>query len=633
VQAVAYSKNGALLAAAGNGGLQILSASSHALIRCLPTGANYSICSVALSSDGQTLACCGQSLEGSTSNPIPQGTLQLWNLQTGKLIQNLATANNYAVNSVAFSPDSNTLAVGGIDTNLHTHLELWQVSTRSLETSLPTGATQSIGSIEFSPDGLNLAVGGNEHSFLPDFKGGLIELWNRFSGTLSLSIKTGSASTIRCLAFSPDGKSLCTAASGEPVHLWNIVTGQNTESFQVPSQFTVSSLAFAPNGKMIAGAESDPYSSIGGCVELWDVPTAAVLASLHSSGVVQRFAVAFSPDGKTVADGGQGTIEFWDVATHDLKSAGGTLLTLASVSLSTDGTKLAVGGSISSSDDIQPSGSSLGLWSVASGTLKTRFPTAIYRGVGCVALSPDGSLLAAGGTDKVGGGRLELWSTSTNKLLFFLKTSATGPIRSVAFSPDGKTLASGSSRSGGLAELWNVSSGALLKTFSDPSVTGITCISFTPDGQKLATGTYSGLYLWSIATGEILTKFQTGTNFDSFNLAFSPDGKTLAVAENDSVELWNTANGKLLTTLSLRPNSYSVSSVAFTPDGKVLFVGTQASLQAFSTSGYGLLKWFNANLAGWVYSIRVPGNGALLAYGCGDGTIVVAPNPFYALGP
>ncbi|MFM6370305.1 MAG: WD40 repeat domain-containing protein, partial [Dolichospermum sp.] len=63
------------------------------------TGHSYSVNSLAYSPDGQTLA------SGSWDK-----TIKLWNARTGNLLQTLG--HSYSVNSLAYSPDGQTLASG-----------------------------------------------------------------------------------------------------------------------------------------------------------------------------------------------------------------------------------------------------------------------------------------------------------------------------------------------------------------------------------------------------------------------------------------------------------------------------------------------------------------------------------------
>src|SRR4051812_14178796 len=66
--------------------------------------------------------------------------------------------------------------------------------------------------------------------------------------------------------------------------------------------------------------------------------------------------------------------------------------------------------------------------------LRIEAPT---NGIACLAFSPDGKFLAAGGLDR----SIRMWDSQTGKLLRTLGGHTWG-ISSLAFSPDGKTMVS-----------------------------------------------------------------------------------------------------------------------------------------------------------------------------------------------
>src|SRR5262249_43339314 len=118
--------------------------------------------------------------------------------------------------------------------------------------------------------------------------------------------------------------------------------------------------------------------------------------------------------------------------------------TITDVAFSPDGKQLAV--------------ASLGsamIWIYEPDTGKEgKFLTARQKQVNCVAFSPDGVNLAAGGADKVP--NLELWDVATwkpNKAL----TGHEFPVQSLAFHPKGNQLATGGADKS--VRIWNLATG------------------------------------------------------------------------------------------------------------------------------------------------------------------------------
>ena len=86
--------------------------------------------------------------------------------------------------------------------------------------------------------------------------------------------------------------------------------------------------------------------------------------------------------------------------------------------------------------------------------VQTGHPDFVYS----VAFSPDGNILASGGSD----GNIKLWSVETGQELRTIR-GHTSNVIALAFSPDRKTLASGSWDK--TVRLWDIESGKNVWTF------------------------------------------------------------------------------------------------------------------------------------------------------------------------
>ena len=269
-------------------------------------GHSSSVNSVAYSPDGQTLA------SGSSDT-----TIKLWNVRTGNLLQTF-TGHSNGVISVAYSPDGQTLASGSWDTTI----KLWNVRTGNLLQTL-TGHSNSVNSVAYSPDGQTLASGSL----------GTIKLWDVKTGKL-LQTFTGHSEWVYSVAYSPDGQTLASGSLGT-IKLWNVNTGNLLQTFTGHSDW-VRSLAYSRNGQTLASESWDN-------IKLWNVRTGNLLQTLigHSSWVRS---VAYSPDGRTLASGSGNSIKLWNVKTGNLpQTLTGHSNSVTSVAYSPDGRTLASG--------------------------------------------------------------------------------------------------------------------------------------------------------------------------------------------------------------------------------------------------------------------------------------------------
>jgi WD40 repeat protein len=191
----------------------------------------------------------------------------------------------------------------------------------------------------------------------------------------------------------------------------------------------------------------------------------------------------------------------------------------------------------------------------------------------CLAFSPDGKLLGAGGRDQA----LRVWEVATGKLLHVLRVEAC----SLAFSPDGQMVASGGLGGGGTLKLWDVATGKEQASLQGIAVNAIQALAFSPDNKVIAAGGPQGLGLWDVAARKELYrkghKDRWADNQDGLvwladqqvnELTFAPDGKTLAACGGSTIRLWDVAGGKEL--LNRPGHGAEVNAITVSRDGRIV---------------------------------------------------------------
>lgn len=608
VSAVAFSSDGTFLA---SGGGPYVRTWNVATMRLIGTGSHSSVTCVALSKDNKTLVSgsSGGSLhvwDVSKDEPpklrhrIQAATTTIYGVTchpdnklvacacydnlirvydvSGEKHKDVATVNGHSkpVRSIAFAPDGKTLVSGSDDETAR----VWDATTMDFkEKSRIEGLSASVTSVAFKREKQTLATGCSD---------GSVRLWTyppspRPKGPL-VAFKVAK-SAVTSMSFDKAGTTLATTQGDGSAHLWSLANlNQLKERTKTDGhQGVVTSVAFSPDGKMLATGGND------WTVRTWDATkTPPVQRFIPWSHLSHVYAVDFAPDNSTVASGSYDTnVRFWEVGRAETKT-------------------------------------------------RTKYPmykTEPAHPVYCLAFSPDGKLIAAGGQAKV----VQQWDATRGDKKLPCKNHA-GWVYTLCYSPDSKHLLSASEKD---VTLFTASGGAEYKRYG-PHKTRVHSIGFSPDGKLIvsASGDYKRdeknrpvmkqnkyvyedcvVKVWDREKAEEVAEVTDGpTHF--YAATFSPDGGTLYAGNylEKAVRRFSFGSNKLTEEQAWKGASGYASRIWPTPDGKhVLTGGLDGALVMWeAATGKKVKAWsFHEQVGG----VAIASDSRHLAVGLGTGVI------------
>jgi WD40 repeat protein len=539
------STDGKLLAMASDAGVRLWDVEKG---RLLDTHGEGGFLRAAISPDGKSLAAVRRSL--------PVGGGELWDRRTGQKLWSISGCEQF----VQFTPDSKTLIVVGYGRfkrppeNDNTIRFLDAASGRERRRIALDGDCP--GAFVLSPDGRRLAM----LCYQPSWKfTSSIRVWETDSGKELPQLSPPATMKIRredvtALAFTPDGKSLLTAAAGEDgLVLWDVATGKERGRLG-KGMADATAAAISADGKTVA------VGFKGASIRVIDWTTGADLDP--ALGVrPSPSKLAITPDGRTVVTSCADVFVLWDAATGRERRRVPIPGSQAGCSLADDGQTAFI---YNHHDDML-------IWldlvtekerSRLPVGLPTKFPT--VKGVG-----PGGKVVAVGYWN---GDTFYLLDSATGKRLQKVEESDT-TVAHVSFTADGRTLVA--FHHGSTARVWDTASGArrrqLMSSAGDlgEGSTGAPIRGLiSPDGNWVA---YSGVHgehiLFDVATGRAVHQFEHPLSRGTATLAFSLDSRVLAwtSSSDPAIHLLEAASGKERRTLT--GHRGPVEALAFSADG------------------------------------------------------------------
>lgn len=398
-----------------------------------------------------------------------------------------------AVQSVAYSRDGRSLAVGGKDARLR----LFDSSSGKLQSLMGSDGGQHTGWVNAAAWGLQdrwLASGSSDQS---------LRLWDPAGGRL-LRVLHGHESAVNAVAARDADGGLLSGDAAGMLRLW-----PSQDLHRRSHSTSIYGISFSPNGDHLLTA------AWGGTVKRWET---AGLRELWEKPVHKDSAnrVAHSPDGlRAVTGGNDGRLQLIDAQT------GGQLETWEKVS---DGRAAGIAwsrdGKLVCSPSSRPSAK---LWDAARG----RMLHTLTGGTGEVYgldFSPDGRTVALGWT----GGQLRVFDTAApgeGRLLEGFR----GGVYAISFAPGGSLMASaGADR---VVRIWDTASWSMVREMPGHNEL-VYSVAFSPDGRRLATaGNDQTVRIWDPARGALLLTIPF--QHQVYDARWHPGGDLLAVAPMD----------------------------------------------------------------------------------------------------
>ena len=429
------------------------------------------------------------------------------------------------------------------------------------------------------------------------------------------------ADRVNAVSYSADGKTLASASRDGTVRIWDLGNGREIVAYRghadQPEADTVkganvlkvADVAFHPTEKIVA--------SVGGTqVHLWDSQTGKqlkVLVTLEKADKPLR-AIAFSPDGKTLAVGGDDGI----LRVYEVESGKNTFTgqprnaRIERVAFSPKGKLIGVADMAGLVAVYAPgAGNPMPMSTPVTDNNQECYGVGFTAdGAGVFSCGKDGKARLTAGPNPDGSNA----GNTATRLRDFLGHS--GSVNTLAVTPDGKLLLTGGDDR--TVRVWEVTSGKQLRSFQG-HMQKVTAVSVRGDGRQVASASEDGaIRLWDLSTSDDHRALSEATE-PVWAVAISPDGKKLAAAGGDkTIRIYDPDTGKLETTLT--GHTAGITSLAFFPDNnRLLSAGGDRIVKVWDVANKKVLTELKGHELP-ILAVSLGGDGKLAVSGAADGS-------------
>ncbi|MFF0633698.1 TIR domain-containing protein [Nocardia sp. NPDC004151] len=543
VNGLAYSADGRRLAAADNDGtVQIWDIQSGSQIAGPFKTGNGAVVAVAFSPDGRHLAAS-----------VFPGAIQIWDVVAGQQLRTMRLTD--MAWRIAFLPEGNRIV-----TTTNSGLRLWDTESGTTVAQTPDQEDKTALAVAVAPAGGLIASSGYDN---------LVRFWDATTLQPAGAALSGHDDAVNAIGFSPDGRNVVSGSSNGTIRLWDVASRQPTSTPMTGHHGSVKGVGFTADGHGVLSGGDET-------IRVWNADTAATIGTVIAAGDTSVMSVHYSADGTRLVSAGArndpssslpGVIRIWDAATGALVSSirrddalpvnavfshDGTRIITLETAYKRPTDRIAV-----AFVDLIP------VYTIATFDAKTGAPVAereigAQKTVGASVLSPDGTRLAT-----VGG------VVPANLLTDgFQAYDLTSP----SFGLDLSVM------------LWDPRTGNQIGTPIDEHSI-VNAVAFSPDGRHLITnGGLGKIKVWDADTHHQVGEPISDTNTPQF-LTYSPDGRRIASASPESIRLFDADSRKLISDSIADPKG-AIEAISFSADGRYVIAGSGKSVRIWdATSG------------------------------------------------